>query len=97
MFNLLLALKRTQARNINIKKSQQDGLAQQTALWVSHSISTFEYLMVLNSLSSRHFRDLSQYPVFPWVLRDYSADSLDLSDPGVYRDLSLPVGALGSG
>ena len=29
-----------------------------------------------------------QYPVFPWVLSDYSSKSLDLSDASSYRDLS---------
>jgi hypothetical protein len=28
------------------------------------------------------------------VLADYSSDQLDLSDPGVYRDLARPVGVL---
>ncbi|KAJ4848486.1 BEACH domain-containing protein C2 [Turnera subulata] len=35
-----------------------------------------------------------QYPVFPWILSDYSSQTLDLSDPSSYRDLSKPVGAL---
>ena len=39
--------------------------------------------------------DLSQYPVFPWVLSDYSSShDLDLDDPEIYRDLTKPVGAL---
>lgn len=29
-----------------------------------------------------------QYPVFPWILADYSSKMLDLSDPSSYRDLS---------
>ena len=40
------------------------------------------------------YNDLTQYPVFPWVLADYSSHELDLTDPGVYRDLSKPMGAL---
>ncbi|KAK6920235.1 Neurobeachin, beta-propeller domain, partial [Dillenia turbinata] len=35
-----------------------------------------------------------EYPVFPWILSDYSSESLNLSDPSSYRDLSKPVGAL---
>lgn len=31
------------------------------------------YLMHLNSLAGRSYNDLTQYPVFPWVLTDYSA------------------------
>lgn len=29
-----------------------------------------------------------QYPVFPWILSDYSSKSLDLSNPSSFRDLS---------
>jgi hypothetical protein len=29
-----------------------------------------------------------QYPVFPWIISDYSSESLDLSNPSSYRDLS---------
>ena len=29
-----------------------------------------------------------QYPVFPWILSDYTSESLDLSDPSSFRDLS---------
>ena len=46
--------------------------------------------------SGRTYNDLSQYPVFPWVLQDYTSETLDLSDPKVYRDLSTPMGWLGS-
>ena len=42
----------------------------------------------------RGYNDLSQYPVFPWVIADYSSDALDLSSATTFRDLSKPVGAL---
>jgi hypothetical protein len=42
----------------------------------------------------RSFSDLNQYPIFPWVLKDYHSTTLNLTDPDVYRDLSKPVGAL---
>lgn len=51
--------------------------------------------MALNTLAGRSFNDLTQYPVFPWVLCDYVSDELDLDNPGVYRDLSKPMGAIG--
>ena len=50
--------------------------------------------MQLNTISGRTYNDLSQYPVFPWVLVDYTSEVLRLDDPAVYRDLSKPVGAL---
>lgn len=62
--------------------------------WQQRQISNFEYLLFLNLMANRTFNDLSQYPVFPWVLNDYVSDSIDLNDPKVYRDLSKPVGGL---
>jgi factor associated with neutral sphingomyelinase activation len=50
--------------------------------------------MHLNREAGRSFKDLSQYPVMPWVLADYTSPTLDLADPAVYRDLSRPIGAL---
>lgn len=38
--------------------------------------------------------DLSQYPVFPWILADYTSEKLDLNDPSAFRDLSRPVGVV---
>lgn len=57
--------------------------------------TNFAYLMALNTLAGRSFNDLTQYPVFPWVLCDYVSEELDLDNPGVYRDLSKPMGAIG--
>ena len=30
----------------------------------------------------------------PWILSQYTDDTIDLNDPASYRDLSKPVGAL---
>jgi len=64
--------------------------------WVQGKMSNFEYIMALNIYSGRSFNDLTQYPLFPWILTDYDSTSLDLSSPAVYRDLSKPLGALDS-
>ncbi|XP_039235247.1 neurobeachin-like protein 2, partial [Pipra filicauda] len=63
-----------------------------TQKWVLREISNFEYLMQLNTIAGRTYNDLSQYPVFPWILRDYVSETLDLSNPAVFRDLSKPIG-----
>lgn len=68
-----------------------------TQAWVERRISNFEYLMYCNTIAGRTYNDLTQYPVFPWVLADYESDTIDLNDPKVYRDLSKPVGALEPG
>ncbi|KAA6372084.1 MAG: hypothetical protein EZS28_032390 [Streblomastix strix] len=46
--------------------------------WREGYISNYDYLLFLNSLADRSFNDLSQYPVFPWILSDYSSSSVDL-------------------
>uniref|UniRef100_A0A8C7DXL8 Neurobeachin-like protein 2 n=1 Tax=Naja naja TaxID=35670 RepID=A0A8C7DXL8_NAJNA len=63
-----------------------------TQKWVCREISNFEYLMQLNTIAGRTYNDLSQYPVFPWILQDYVSETLDLSNPAVFRDLSKPIG-----
>ncbi|KAG7398828.1 hypothetical protein PHYBOEH_010342 [Phytophthora boehmeriae] len=65
-----------------------------TERWVHGDISNFAYLMHLNTLAGRSYNDLTQYPVFPWILADYESSELDLTNPDVYRDLSKPMGAL---
>ncbi|KAK1322909.1 hypothetical protein QJS10_CPA02g00135 [Acorus calamus] len=62
--------------------------------WRRREMSNFEYLMVLNTLAGRSYNDLTQYPVFPWVLADYSSEKLDFNTSSTFRDLSKPVGAL---
>ncbi|MES1918241.1 hypothetical protein MHBO_000239 [Bonamia ostreae] len=50
--------------------------------------------MTLNTLSGRSYNDLSQYPIFPWILKDYKSHFLDLNDSNSFRDLSLPMGCI---
>lgn len=63
-----------------------------TQKWINRETSNFQYLMHLNTMAGRSYNDLSQYPIFPWVLADYNSDSLDLSDSASFRDLSKPIG-----
>ncbi|XAR62070.1 hypothetical protein NMG60_11016665 [Bertholletia excelsa] len=74
-------------------------VAQETAetareRWRRREITNFEYLMILNTLAGRSYNDLTQYPVFPWVLADYFSETLDFNKSSTFRDLSKPVGAL---
>ncbi|KAI9913338.1 hypothetical protein PsorP6_005260 [Peronosclerospora sorghi] len=62
--------------------------------WQRRELSNFEYLCFLNNASGRTLNDLTQYPVFPWILCDYTSPELKLDDPKVYRDLTKPMGAL---
>ncbi|XP_029129254.1 BEACH domain-containing protein C2 isoform X2 [Cajanus cajan] len=83
--------------NIYLATQRPGQLLKRTQLmerWARWEISNFEYLMQLNTLAGRSYNDITQYPVFPWILSDYSSQNLDLSNPSSYRDLSKPVGAL---
>ncbi|CAL1383070.1 unnamed protein product [Linum trigynum] len=60
--------------------------------WQNGEISNFQYLMHLNTLAGRGYSDLTQYPVFPWVLADYESETLDLSNPKTFRQLDKPMG-----
>lgn len=64
--------------------------------WRRGAMSNFDYLMYLNFAAGRSFNDLSQYPVFPWILKDYKSDTLDLATESSFRDLTNPIGALES-
>src|SRR5690606_28958494 len=64
-----------------------------TKRWMKGEISNFHYLMLVNTMAGRTFNDLTQYPVFPWVLADYTSEELDLTDPRTFRDFSKPMGA----
>jgi hypothetical protein len=68
-----------------------------TKQWQSGEMSNFHYLMLLNTMAGRTFNDLTQYPVFPWVLADYTSEELDLRDQKSFRDLSKPMGCQAPG
>ncbi|XP_059501893.1 protein FAN isoform X3 [Stegostoma tigrinum] len=62
--------------------------------WQRGYLSNYQYLLHLNNLADRSCNDLSQYPIFPWIIADYTSSELDLSNPETFRDLRKPVGAL---
>uniref|UniRef100_A0A8D0GIG5 Neutral sphingomyelinase activation associated factor n=1 Tax=Sphenodon punctatus TaxID=8508 RepID=A0A8D0GIG5_SPHPU len=62
--------------------------------WQRGHISNYQYLLHLNNLADRSCNDLSQYPVFPWIVADYTSSELDLTKPETFRDLSKPIGAM---
>ena len=87
-----------QRRSANVEQgsgilSSLMGETSVTQRWVRGEVSNFQYLMALNTLAGRSYNDLMQYPVFPWILADYSSEELDLADPKTFRDLSRPMGA----
>ena len=63
-----------------------------TKKWMRGEMSNFQYLMLVNTMAGRTFNDLTQYPVFPWVLADYTSEELDFNNPKTFRDFSKPMG-----
>jgi hypothetical protein len=64
-----------------------------TEAWVNREMTNFDYLLQLNMFSGRSFNDVTQYPIFPWVLCDYSSESLNQMNAKVYRDLRKSMAA----
>jgi hypothetical protein len=54
-------------------------------LWREGLLTNWEYLTQLNKMAGRSYNDLMQYPVFPFVIADYTSHTLDLTDPQAYR------------
>ncbi|KAF8635320.1 hypothetical protein AX17_003946 [Amanita inopinata Kibby_2008] len=73
---------------------KSDELASAQRKWQTREISNFTYLSILNQISGRTPSDATQYPIFPWVLRDYTSQTLDLTLSDTYRNLTMPMGAL---
>lgn len=73
--------------------SMDISLKSQTELWQNGTLSNHSYLLYLNDAAGRTYRDLTQYPVFPWILADYTSSTLDLTKPSTFRKLNLPMGA----
>lgn len=77
----------------NPKNPKPELLKNYTQQWKDNKLSNFDYLMKLNTLAGRTYNDYTQYPVFPWIIADYTSEELDLKNPLTFRDLSKPMGA----
>lgn len=75
-------------------QADSDWVQRVTAAWQRGHITNFDYLLFCNLAAGRSFNDLTQWPVFPWLIADYDSQDLDLDNPATFRDLSKPVGAL---
>ncbi|KAF0288956.1 WD repeat and FYVE domain-containing protein 3 [Amphibalanus amphitrite] len=79
---------RLQSVATSMADTQESVAGQKTSANVDQSGGLLSSLMGETSVTQRWV-----YPVFPWVLKDYSADKLDLTDPSTFRDLARPMGA----
>ncbi|OCF40285.1 hypothetical protein I317_05918 [Kwoniella heveanensis CBS 569] len=81
----------TVAKAMDRSEQQLEALMRK---WQTREISNFAYLQLLNQYANRTPNDVTQYPVFPWVLADYTSNILDLGSESSFRDLKHPMGAL---
>jgi factor associated with neutral sphingomyelinase activation len=82
------------SQNSSITTNSNKTLESMRIKWSNREISNYDYLLFLNNQGDRSKNDLTQYPVFPWVLADYTSSKLDFTNPSTFRDLSKPIGAL---
>ncbi|XP_016837232.1 lysosomal-trafficking regulator isoform X2 [Nasonia vitripennis] len=68
-----------------------DDLGEALALWRSGTLTNWEYITCLNKLAGRSYNDLMQYPVFPFVLADYTSEKIDLTNATIYRNFRRPM------
>ena len=82
----------------SVKKGKKIKLSKRIDLWKDWKMTNYELLMWLNIYGNRSFNDISQYPVFPWVLDSYQDpiknDQKNSDQKYSLRDMSLPMGML---
>lgn len=74
-----------------IKTVNKKELDMATKHWVEGQLSNFDYLLYLNQVSGRSWYDFTQYPIFPWVIKNYKSDTIDLNNPETFRDFTFPI------
>ncbi len=95
--NIIIGYFNSDINNLN----EYSSMKKIQKLWKNKTISNFEFLMWINIYSNRSFRDIIQYPVMPWILKNYSQLNIknenDIENYLLYenlRDLSIPIGML---
>lgn len=78
----------------NKKLEVLENIDKFTQQWKYGRISNYEYLFWVNMIAGRSFNNLAQYPIFPWVIQDYTSPAIDFNRNDTYRNLELPMGAL---
>ena len=81
------------------KKVKNIKISQKIELWKEWKMTNYEFLMWMNIYGNRSFNDISQYPVFPWILNDYkdplkNEQNDDQQHKYNLRDMTLPMGML---
>ena len=59
--------------------------------WTNGHLDTFSYIMLINTISGRTYNDVAQYPVYPWIISNYTSKNLNLNDSKSYRNFLYPI------
>ena len=59
-------------------------------------MSTLKFLMLINIYANRSLNDVNQYPVFPWIITNYSENDYNvlLNDKNIIRPFGTPMGMM---
>ena len=63
------------------KKIKKIKMSKKIELWKEWEISNFELIMWLNIYANRSYNDLSQYPVFPWLITNFEDPIIEETTP----------------
>ena len=61
-------------------------IEKSTQRWIRREISNFDYIMTTNEALDEHITISHRFPVFPWIVSDFSSTVLDLTDPRSFRN-----------
>ena len=79
------------------RKEKKIKISKKIESWKEWKITNYELLMWLNIFGNRSFNDISQYPVFPWILNNYQdplKNENEEEEKYHLRDMSLPMGMM---
>ena len=85
-------------KKFDFKLNYEDALKNTLHSFRLGKISVYEYLLYLNKYSTRTYNDLSQYPIFPWLVLEhdkieqiFSSNNKNLKTFTFIRDLNYPI------
>ena len=80
----------------NIEETSDDKIKKLILSYKNGEITNYEYLLYLNKFSSRTYNDISQYPIFPFIILDIpkfieKSNNKEIIDINIYRDMNYPL------
>ena len=82
--------------NMLMYKKKDMNLKNLYEKWSLWEMSTLKLLMLINIYANRSLNDINQYPVFPWIITNYSEKDYNalLNDKNLVRPFGTPMGMM---